>query len=268
MSTTPITTAALAQQLAVLIAQHQAGRLSVDQLNAGLVTLFNSWTNGGVTDVQLAAALSQALGNWNTFVSAQLAWLTIGATAGPHANGTIDLVDYLGNVTTIPGLQLLQQQMSADAATSAAAGLAAAATTAAEAAATEVATDTSAIVLAALTWKMTAANYTAVARDQLLLNSTGGSFAVALPTTPSIGDSVRMRDVARMCAVNPVTVGHNGNPIDDGQGVALAGDLTVRIKGVDLVLIWTGSLWWQDAVNASGGSTDFAQPGNSERLRL
>lgn len=112
MTTTPITNAAFAQQLGVILAQFNAGLISLDQAISQLATLANNWTVGAITPAQIGIQLSQTLGNWNNFISGQLDWLTVTPTGGPHGNGTVDLVDYLGTVTTIPGLQLLQQQMA------------------------------------------------------------------------------------------------------------------------------------------------------------
>lgn len=110
--TTPITNGEFAQQFGVLVAQFQAGLLSTDGFIAALAVLVNDWTVGAITPTQIGLQMSQALGNWNNFISGQFDFLTIGPTGGPHSNGTVDLVDYLGNVTTIPGLQLLQLTMA------------------------------------------------------------------------------------------------------------------------------------------------------------
>lgn len=107
MTTTPITTASFSAQLTLLLAQFAAGQISMDQMIADLTALCNNWTMGSTTETQLGIQLSQALGNWNNFVSGQLTWMTTTPTGGPHGNGTVDLVDYLGNITTISGLQLL-----------------------------------------------------------------------------------------------------------------------------------------------------------------
>lgn len=109
--TTPITNADYASQKVALEAEFKAGTISAPDYITALTALVNDWTVGAITPTQLGIELSGALGNWNSFVSAQLEWMTTTPTGGPHGDGTIDLIDYLGNITTIPGLQLLSIEM-------------------------------------------------------------------------------------------------------------------------------------------------------------
>jgi len=57
-------------------------------------------------------------------------------------------------------------------------------------------------------------NYTAGVNEEVPVNSTGGSFNLTLPGSPTHGDKVRVPDVGGQTSVNPVTVLRNGNNIN------------------------------------------------------
>lgn len=62
-------------------------------------------------------------------------------------------------------------------------------------------------------WTEKNGNYTAVAKDRLLLNSTSSSFTITLPATPAFGDEIVMADGAGYLSLNNVTIARNGNKI-------------------------------------------------------
>jgi hypothetical protein len=89
-------------------------------------------------------------------------------------------------------------------------------------------------------WTTKIANYTAVAGDNLLCNSTNGSFNITLPAVPSNNDQVQILDANSTFNLFPVTVKYNGAPI---QGVA--DDLLLNIKGAAIALVYNSSFGWR-----------------------
>ena len=79
--------------------------------------------------------------------------------------------------------------------------------------------------------------YTAVARDQLIADTSGGSFTINLPATPSTGDLIRIADGANW-TTNNLTIGRNGSTIEGA-----AEDLIVDIGTISLDLVYDGTTW-------------------------
>lgn len=68
------------------------------------------------------------------------------------------------------------------------------------------------------------ADYTAVASDLVLCNTTGGTFTVKLPSSPSNGTSVGVTDTTNSFATNNLIVDPNGSSID-GNATTLLIDI-------------------------------------------
>jgi hypothetical protein len=70
--------------------------------------------------------------------------------------------------------------------------------------------------LAVLSWDTTAktANFTAVAGNGYFVNTTSGSITVTLPSSPSAGDQVAIKDYAATAGTNKIIVGRNGSNIN------------------------------------------------------
>ena len=94
------------------------------------------------------------------------------------------------------------------------------------------------------------ANYTAVANDGVLTNTTGGAFTVNLPATPSTGTQVFVADSAGTWATNNLTIGRNGSTIE-GSGT----DLVCDINGVNIQCVYNGTTW---DIFAQVGANDTA----------
>jgi hypothetical protein len=62
-------------------------------------------------------------------------------------------------------------------------------------------------------WTTKTANYTAVNNDRIFANTTSAAFAITLPASPSVGDSVRIIDVGGTFATNNLTVNRNSSNI-------------------------------------------------------
>lgn len=97
------------------------------------------------------------------------------------------------------------------------------------------------------------ANYTAVANDGVLTNTTAGAFTVTLPASPSNGAQVIVADAGGTWGTNNLTVGRNGNNIAD-----VAQDLVCDISGVSVQFVYnsSGTASWEvfAQVGGNGGS--------------
>jgi len=86
-------------------------------------------------------------------------------------------------------------------------------------------------------WSLKTANYTAVDKDRLLIDTSGGSFTITLPATPSTGHSIRLADAGSF-GTNNLTIARNGSTIE-----GFSEDLVIDIDGVSVELIYDGSTW-------------------------
>ena len=84
--------------------------------------------------------------------------------------------------------------------------------------------------------KDSGSSYTAVSKDQLVINS-GSAFTVTLPASPSAGATVIVKNVG----AGTVTIGRNGSNI---EGAAQDGTLE-STKGMQVVYV-DGTLGWKE----------------------
>ena len=86
------------------------------------------------------------------------------------------------------------------------------------------------------------ANYTAVANDGVLTNTTAGAFTVTLPASPTNGQQVIVADAGGTWGTNNLTVGRNGNNIAD-----VAQDLVCDISGASVQFVYnsSGTATWE-----------------------
>ena len=75
--------------------------------------------------------------------------------------------------------------------------------------------------------------FTAVAGEGYFVDTTSGTFTVTLPSSPSQGDEVSIKDYANTFDSNNLTVGRNGENI-----VGSAADLTVAVEGAGFTLVY------------------------------
>lgn len=107
----------------------------------------------------------------------------------------------------------------------------------------------------ASTYSRKTANYTAAAGDLLIADTSGGTFTITLPATPSTGAFVKIADGANW-ATTVVTIGRNGSTIE-----GLSEDLTLDVGGITVDLIYDGTTW---EVFANTGPAELpSQTGNS-----
>lgn len=85
-----------------------------------------------------------------------------------------------------------------------------------------------------LSWSAISSNKNAVAGEGYMADSSGGTFTVTLPGSPSIGDTVAIIDSTSSFVSNNVTIGRNGKPI-----MGLSEDLTLDEDNTAIELIYS-----------------------------
>ena len=83
-------------------------------------------------------------------------------------------------------------------------------------------------------------NYTASAGEGVFCNTTGGSFTLTLPSSPTIGDEVSFIDYAGTFDTYALTIGRNSEKINGATA-----DLTVAVERAANTLVYTdGTQGW------------------------
>jgi len=110
--------------------------------------------------------------------------------------------------------------------------------------------------IGAVTWDTTAktSGFTAVSGNGYFCNTTSSAFTVTLPSSPSAGDIVGIKDYANTADTNNITIGRNGSNIQ-GQ----AADFVINTEGRSVVLVYVdGTQGWK--VTSSSQATDIVSP--------
>ena len=107
-------------------------------------------------------------------------------------------------------------------------------------------------------WTRKTANYTAVAGDQLIADTTGGTFTITLPSSPSSGDSVKVADGGDW-ASNNLTIDRNGSNIEGSTD-----NFVLDIRGIIVEFVYEDATdGWQVYANtgpgAIGGTGDILE---------
>ena len=84
-------------------------------------------------------------------------------------------------------------------------------------------------------WQTTikTSNFTASNGEGYFVNTTSGAITVTLPSSPSAGNIVGIKDYANTADTNNITIGRNGSNI---QGTA--NDFVISTEGLSIVLIY------------------------------
>ena len=107
------------------------------------------------------------------------------------------------------------------------------------------------------------ANFTAVSGEGYFCNTTSGAFTVTLPSSPSAGAIVAVKDYARTFGTNAVTIARNGSNMD---GAAADGSLGNNGQSVTLVYMDATKGWSavnDDDTRALGAEFIVASGGNT-----
>lgn len=88
------------------------------------------------------------------------------------------------------------------------------------------------------TWIYKTTDYTAVATNNIFVDTSGGSVTINLPSAVNLGDTVRFVDYAGTWQSNPLIVARNGNTI-----MGLAEDMTADIARGAFTLVYSGNTW-------------------------
>jgi hypothetical protein len=110
--------------------------------------------------------------------------------------------------------------------------------------------------IGAVTWDTTAktSGFTAVSGNGYFCNTTSAAFTVTLPSSPSAGDIVGIKDYAFTADTNAITIGRNGSNI---QGDA--SDFIINTEGRSVLLVYVdGTKGW--LVTSSSQKSDLADP--------
>jgi hypothetical protein len=110
--------------------------------------------------------------------------------------------------------------------------------------------------IGSVTWDTTAktSGFTAVSGNGYFCNTTSSAFTVTLPSSPSAGDIVGIKDYANTADTNTITIGRNGSNI---QGVA--DDFKLEIEGGAVFLVYVdGTQGWK--VTSSAQNSDIKAP--------
>ena len=97
--------------------------------------------------------------------------------------------------------------------------------------------------IGAVTWDTTAktGNFTAVSGNGYFVNTTSASITVTLPSSPSAGDIVGIKDYANTADTNSITIGRNGSKIQ-GQ----TDDFDIVKEGGSVLLVYVdGTQGWK-----------------------
>jgi len=101
-----------------------------------------------------------------------------------------------------------------------------------------------------LVYSYTTTPVTATNNQGILADTSGGSFTVTLPATPSVGNQVIIADAGSFWGTNNLTVGRNGSTIG-----GLAQDLVCDLSGVSVQFVYDGTTWEVYAqVGGQGGT--------------
>ena len=110
--------------------------------------------------------------------------------------------------------------------------------------------------IGAVTWDTTAktSGFTAVSSNGYFVNTTSGAITVTLPSSPSAGDVVGIKDYANTADTNNITIGRNGSNINGD-----AADYVISVEGLSAILVYIDSTQCWLITNSSQAS-DISLP--------
>jgi hypothetical protein len=100
-------------------------------------------------------------------------------------------------------------------------------------------------------WTVKTANYTLVDGDRIIADTSGGSFIITLPATPTTGAYMQITDGANF-ANNALTVARNGSTIE-----GISDDILLDIPDTTFEFVYDGSTWQITATTGAQGEIGF-----------
>jgi len=85
-------------------------------------------------------------------------------------------------------------------------------------------------------WVIKTGNYTASDGDNLFVDTSGGAVTITLPSSPSIGNQVKIIDAEGTFGTNNCTVGRNSQKIQGAES-----DLTISTNSAGIALVYVNS---------------------------
>ena len=95
-------------------------------------------------------------------------------------------------------------------------------------------------------WTAKTANYTAVAGDRVLADTSGGAWTLTLPASPAVGDEIHILDSTASFDTNNLTVARNSLKLQAGTA-----DLTLTTENTGIGLVYMSSTYgWRVLIDA------------------
>jgi len=95
-------------------------------------------------------------------------------------------------------------------------------------------------------WTVKTANYTAVAGDRVLADTSGGAWTLTLPASPAVGDEIHILDSTASFDTNNLTVARNSLKLQAGTA-----DLTLTTENTGIGLVYMSSTYgWRVLIDA------------------
>lgn len=115
-------------------------------------------------------------------------------------------------------------------------------------------------IATAIPWQKKTANYTALAGDRIIGDTTAGSFTVTLPLGPLAGDTIEFTD-GNSWAINNLIVARNGSTIEGA-----ANDVAFDVKGISVQFIYDGVTWQVTTTLGARGAQGLTGTGVTTRV--
>ena len=111
-------------------------------------------------------------------------------------------------------------------------------------------------------WTLKTANYTAVNNDRILANTSGGTFTITLPASPTAGTYIQIADAGNFAVTN-LTVARNGATIE-----GIADNVILDIGNTTYEFMYSSSTWQISATSGApavaGGDTQIQYNNNGK----
>jgi len=87
-------------------------------------------------------------------------------------------------------------------------------------------------------WSIKSSAYTAVAGDKIQADTSSSAFTITLPSTASIGDTIRIEDAKLCWNTNNLTIARNGLNLNGGTS-----NYTASVQGNKLLIVYISTTY-------------------------